>query len=124
MHFRDDLWNVRICGCRGRCNGFPQLITPDNRTNRNALRPIAVATAEPADEAAIAATEAPVPTAGETREDVEIADLKAQIARAEMDLDIQTQEFALDEDMVYSNPNYTDLRVGKAKLDAEQRRIN
>jgi hypothetical protein len=26
--------------------------------------------------------------------------------------------------MVYSNPNYTDLRVGKAKLDAEQRRIN
>lgn len=84
----------------------------------------AVAAAEATDEAAIAGTEAPVPTANETKEDIEIAELKAQIARAEIDLDLQRREFALDQDTVYSNPNYTDSYAGKAKLDAEQQRID
>jgi hypothetical protein len=84
----------------------------------------AVAAAEAADAAAIAATKAPVPNSKETKEDVEIADLKARIAGAEIDLGLQRRELALNEDTVYSNPNYTDSHAGKAKLEAEQQRIN
>jgi hypothetical protein len=84
----------------------------------------AVAAAEAADEATIAATEAPVSSANETKQDIEIAELKAQIAGAEIDLDLQRREFALDQDTVYSNPNYTDSHAGKRKLDAEQQRIS
>jgi hypothetical protein len=84
----------------------------------------AVAAAEAADEAAIAAARAPVPNGNETKEDVEIAELKARIAGAEIDLGLQRRELALNEDTVYSNPNYTDSHAGKAKLVAEQQRIN
>jgi hypothetical protein len=84
----------------------------------------AVAAAEAADAAAIAATKAPVPNSKETKEDVEIADLKARIAGAEIDLGLQRRELALNEDTVYSNPNYTDSHAAKAKLEAEQQRIN
>jgi hypothetical protein len=56
-------------------------------------------------------------------EDAEIAKLKKQIVDAEQDLDLQQRELALDQDTVYSNPNYTDSKTGKGKLDAEQRRI-
>jgi hypothetical protein len=56
-------------------------------------------------------------------EDAEIAKVKKQIADAEQDLDLQQRELALDQDMVYSNPNYTDSKTGKGKLDAEQKRI-
>ena len=84
----------------------------------------AVAAAESADAAAIASTEAPVPNNKETNEDVEIAVAKARIAGEEIDLDLQRRALALNEDTVYSNPNYTDSHVGKAKLEAEQQRIN
>jgi hypothetical protein len=84
----------------------------------------AVAAAEAADAAAIAATEAPVPNGNETKDDMEIADLKARIAEAEIDLGLQRRELALNEDTVYSNPNYTGSHAGKAKLEAEQQRIN
>ncbi len=57
-------------------------------------------------------------------ENAEIARLKEQIAEAEEQLKWQQRELALDQDTVYSNPNYTDSRTGKAKLDAEQQRIN
>jgi len=84
----------------------------------------AIAAAEAADVAAIAATEAPGPNGKETKEDIEVADLKARIARGELDLDLERRELALDQDTVYSNPNYTDSHAGKAKLEAEQQRIN
>jgi hypothetical protein len=54
----------------------------------------------------------------------EIAKLKKQIAEAEEDLNLRQRELMLDQDTVYSNPNYTDSKAGKAKLDAEQERIN
>jgi len=84
----------------------------------------AVAAAEAADEATIAAARAPVPNSKETKEDVEIAALKARIAGAEIDLGLQRRELALNEDTVYSNPNYTDSHAGKSKLEAERQRIN
>jgi hypothetical protein len=84
----------------------------------------AVAAAESADAAAIASTEAPVPNNKETNEDVEIAVVKARIAGEEIDLDLQRRALALNEDTVYSNPNYTESHAGKAKLEAEQQRIN
>jgi hypothetical protein len=57
-------------------------------------------------------------------EDAEIARLKGQIAEAEEHLKWQQRELSLDQDTVYSNPNYTDFKTGKAKLDAEQQQIN
>lgn len=56
-------------------------------------------------------------------EDAEIARMKDQIAEAEKQLKWQQRELALDQDTVYSNPNYTDSHSGKAKLDAEQQQI-
>jgi hypothetical protein len=56
-------------------------------------------------------------------EDAEITKLTKQIVDAEQDLDLQQRELALDQDTVYSNPNYTDSQTGKGKLDAEQKRI-
>jgi hypothetical protein len=56
-------------------------------------------------------------------ENTEIAKLKKQIVDAEQDLDLQQRELALDQDTVYSNPNYTDSKTGKGKLDAQQKRI-
>lgn len=56
--------------------------------------------------------------------DGQIAKLKEQIADAEDRLKWQRRELALDQDTVYSNPNYTDSHAGKAKLDAEQQQIN
>ncbi len=84
----------------------------------------AVAAAESAEAAAIASTEAPVPNSKETKEDVEIDVAKARIAGEEIDLDLQRRALALNEDTVYSNPNYTGSHAGKAKLEAEQQRIN
>ena len=57
-------------------------------------------------------------------EGAQIAKLKEQIAEAENQLKWQRRELALDQDSVYSNPNYTDYKTGKAKLDSEQQRIN
>jgi hypothetical protein len=56
-------------------------------------------------------------------EDAEIAKLKKQIAEAEEQLKWQQREIALDQDTVYSNPNFTDFKTGKAKLDSEQQGI-
>ena len=57
-------------------------------------------------------------------EDAEIAKLKEKIKETEEKLKWQEREFALDQDTVYSNPNYTDLQTGKAKLVSEQQAIN
>jgi hypothetical protein len=57
-------------------------------------------------------------------QDAEITKLKEQIAKAEEQLKRQQRDFALEQDTVYSNPNYTDLQTGKAKLESEQQLIN
>jgi hypothetical protein len=57
-------------------------------------------------------------------EDAEITKLKEKIKETEEKLKWQQREFALDQDTVYSNPNYTDLQTGKARLDSEQQAIN
>ena len=54
----------------------------------------------------------------------EIKKLKEQIAKAEDQLKWQQRDFALNQDTVYSNPNYTDLQTGKAKLESQQQVIN
>ena len=55
--------------------------------------------------------------------DREIIKLTEQLANAEDRIDWQKREFALDQDTIYSNPNYTDYETGKATLDAEQQQI-
>ena len=57
-------------------------------------------------------------------EDAEVAKLKELIAESEERLKWQQRELALDQDTVYSNPNYTDSKKGKAKLDSEQQLID
>jgi hypothetical protein len=86
--------------------------------------PAVVAAIVAADWAAIAATEPPIRKPGETEEEFEIATAKAQIAAAELQLNLQRREFALDQDVIYSNPNYLAWQTGKSKLDAEQQRID
>jgi hypothetical protein len=54
----------------------------------------------------------------------EIKKLKDQIDKAEVQLKWQQRDFALNQDTVYSNPNYTDLQTGKAKLESQQQVIN
>jgi hypothetical protein len=85
-------------------------------------------TAEAADQAATSANKEPRPKDVDSEEavaeDAEIAKLKKEIAEAEEDLKWQQRELALNQDTVYSNPNYTDFQTGKAKLDSEQQQIN
>ena len=54
----------------------------------------------------------------------EIMQLKSRIAEMEDLLKWQKRKLALDQDVVYSNPNYTDYQTGQAKLDAEQQQID
>ena len=86
--------------------------------------PAVVAAVVAADWAAMAATEPPIRKPGETEEEFEITTAKAQIAAAELQLNLQQREFALNQDVIYSNPNYLAWQTGKSKLDAEQQRID
>lgn len=87
-------------------------------------KPGTVAAIDAADQAAMAATEAPVENGKESPENLEIAMLKAQIASAKTELNLQQREFALDQDTIYSNPLYLTTHAGEPKLDAEQRQID
>jgi hypothetical protein len=86
-----------------------------------------IAAAEAADQAATSANKASrakgKDSEEEAAEDAEIAKLREQITEAEEHLKWQQRELALDQDTVYSNPNYTDFKTGKAKLDSELQRI-
>jgi hypothetical protein len=88
----------------------------------------AVAAAEAAGQAATSANKESGSKDKESEEaaaeDAEIVKLKEQISEAEEQLKWQQRELALDQDTVYSNPNYTDFKTGKAKLDSEQQRIS
>ena len=98
------------------------------RLKTEAPRASSVAAAETADQAASSANKESQPKGKDSEEaaaeDAEIAKLKEQITAAEGDLNWQQRELALDQDTVYSNPNYTDYETGKANLDTEQQRIN
>jgi hypothetical protein len=88
---------------------------------------VAVA-ADSADQSAASTNKDSQPKSKESEEaaaqDEEIKNLKEQIAHAEDQLKWQQRDFALNQDTVYSNPNYTDFKTGKAKLDSEQQQIN
>jgi hypothetical protein len=64
---------------------------------------------------------ATVPAASD---DPEIARLKDSIADAEKDADLARRDLALQQDTVYSNPDYEHDIAGKAKLAALQQHIN
>jgi hypothetical protein len=86
------------------------------------------AAADGADQSAATTNKDSRPSSKESEEaaaqDEEIKQLKEQIAKAEDQLKWQQRDFALNQDTVYSNPNYTDLQTGKAKLESQQRIIN
>ncbi len=86
------------------------------------------ATADSADQSAASTKEDSQPKSKESEEaaaqDEEIKKLKEQIDKAEDQLKWQQRDFALNQDTVYSNPNYTDLQTGKAKLESQQQVIN
>jgi hypothetical protein len=81
-----------------------------------------------ADQAAASTNKDSEPNSKESEEaaaqDEEIKKLKEQIANAEDQLKWRQRDFALNQDTVYSNPNYTDLQTGKAKLESQQQVIN
>lgn len=87
-----------------------------------------VVAAEGADQSAASTNKDSQPNSKESEEaaaqDEEIKKLKEQIAKAEDQLKWQQRDFALNQDTVYSNPNYTDLQTGKAKLESQQQVIN
>jgi hypothetical protein len=58
-----------------------------------------------------------------SKDSAELAGLKRQLVDAQNDVDLLKRELSLDQDTVYSNPNYTDDPSGKAKLDALQQQI-
>ena len=96
-------------------------------SNTAAPGTVAVA-ADGADQSAASTNKDSQPNTKESEEaaaqDEEIKKLKEQIAKAEDQLKWQQRDFALNQDTVYSNPNYTDLQTGKAKLESEQQVIN
>jgi hypothetical protein len=57
-------------------------------------------------------------------DDPEITRLKDSIAGAEKDADLARRDLALQQDTVYSNPDYQHDVAGKAKLAALQQQIN
>jgi hypothetical protein len=84
--------------------------------------------ADGADQSAASTNKDSQPNSKESEEaaaqDEEIKKLKERIAKAEDQLKWQQRDFALNQDTIYSNPNYTDLQTGKAKLESEQQVIN
>jgi hypothetical protein len=63
-------------------------------------------------------------TAASPSDDPEITRLKDSIADAEKDADLARRDLALQQDTVYSNPDYQHDTAGKAKLAALQQQIN
>jgi hypothetical protein len=97
------------------------------KLNTEASSASGIAAAEAANQAATSANKESRAKSKDSEEaaaeDAEIAKLKEQIAEEEEHLKWQQRELALDQDTIYSNPNYTDFKSGKAKLDSELQRI-
>ncbi|MGC1266772.1 MAG: hypothetical protein WA853_10845, partial [Candidatus Acidiferrum sp.] len=74
--------------------------------------------AAPAADSAPAAAAAPAEDDAQKAKDAaELANFKAQLADGQKAVDLLQRELSLDQDTVYSNPNYTDDPSGKSKLD-------
>jgi len=78
--------------------------------------------------ATVAADAAASPKAVEERalksgESDEMAKLQEKIDAAQNELNLLKDENQLDQNTIYSNPNYTDTHKGQDKLDAERARI-
>ncbi|HXN51942.1 MAG TPA: hypothetical protein VN943_08400 [Candidatus Acidoferrum sp.] len=112
----------------------PKVITDDDldrhvfkpgQAGFNVGAPPRLETEAPSPEAVAAAEAADKASEGDaTAQDSEIARLKLQIAQAEKDLDLLRRQLALDQDSVFSNPDYAHDTAGKAKLDGEKQQIN
>jgi flagellar motility protein MotE (MotC chaperone) len=82
-------------------------------------------TPEAVAEAAATPTVPPDPaTASAPSDDPEITRLKDLIADAEKDAELSRRDLALQQDTVFSNPDYQHDNAGKAKLAALQQQIN
>ena len=79
-----------------------------------------VAAAEAADKAA---AKSPADAPAKKTDSPEVARLKAELARAEQDLDPSKREAALAQDTYSSNPDHARDTAGKAKLDSMQQQI-
>ena len=77
-----------------------------------------------ADAAATPSTPPDPATVAAPSDDPEIVRLKDNIADAEKDADLARRDLALQQDTVYSNPDYEHDTAGKAKLAALQQQIN
>ena len=77
-----------------------------------------------ADAAATPSTPPDPATVPAASDDPEITRLKNAIADAEKDADLARRDLALQQDTVYSNPDYEHDTAGKAKLAALQQQIN
>jgi|SRR5882724_2460278 len=80
-----------------------------------------VAAAEAADKAA---AKSPADAPAQKTDSPEVARLKAELARAEQDLDLSKREAALAQDTYFSNPDHERDTAGKAKLDSMQQQID
>ena len=70
-----------------------------------------------------AAAKSPADAPAQKTDSPEVAKLKAELARAEQDLDLSKRESALAQDTYFSNPDHTRDVAGKAKLDSMQQQI-
>ena len=79
------------------------------------------------DASATSSAPAPAASAGDAdqnaKDAAELATLKQQLADAQKDVDLLLRELALDQDSVYSNPNYTAQPTGTSKLDDLKQQI-
>lgn len=101
---------------------------PAQAANAPAQSPEAAA-AKPATGSSSAPAEQPAP--GSPAEDAdqkakasaELASLKEELTQAQKNLDLVLRELGLEQDNVYSKPNYASDTAGKAKLDDLKRQI-
>lgn len=105
-----------------------KVVTEDDIAPKNSkpadLAARADAAAAPDTQPADAVAAPPVPeAAAKSADDKELAELKAQLARAQKELDLDQRELALDQDTYLSNPGYQHDTAGKAKVDADKQHI-
>lgn len=100
--------------------GEQGLTTPTPQLETGPPPAAAVAAAEAADKAA---AKSPADAPVQKTDSPEVLRLKAELARAEQDLDLSKRESALAQDTFFSNPDHARDTAGKAKLDSMQQQI-
>ena len=112
----------------------PSPVITDDTLKRTAPPPQSATASAPAQspDAAPAASDsskvaAPAATADDAKKKekaaAELAALKQQLAEAQKNLDILQRELALEQDNVYSKPNYQNDTAGKSRLDDFKQQI-